>query len=36
MDEFYSCGRPLNTDEIRPLYSAGKPQPDSVAELKTN
>jgi hypothetical protein len=36
MDEFCLFGRALNDNEIRALYSAGKPQPDSVAELKTN
>jgi hypothetical protein len=36
MDEFCLFSRALNADEIRALYSAGKPQPDSVAELKTN
>jgi hypothetical protein len=36
MDEFCLFSRALDTDEIRALYSAGKPQPDSVAELKTN
>src|SRR6185369_2778659 len=35
MDEFCLFSRPLNADEIRALYSAGKPQPDSVPELKT-
>ena len=36
MDEFCLFSRALNTHEIRALYSVGKPQPDSVAELKTN
>ena len=36
MDEFCLYSRALNDNEIRALYSAGKPQPDSVAELKTN
>jgi len=36
MDEFCLFGRALSADEIRALYSAGKPQPDRVAELKTN
>ena len=36
MDEFWLFDRALNGDEIRALYSAGKPQPDSVTELKTN
>ncbi|HUR45922.1 MAG TPA: LamG-like jellyroll fold domain-containing protein [Candidatus Saccharimonadales bacterium] len=36
MDEFYLFSRALNAKEIRALFSAGKPQPDSVAELKTN
>jgi len=36
MDEFCLFSRALNTDEIRALYSTGKPQPDSVTELKTN
>ena len=36
VDEFCLFSRALKTDEIRALYSAGKPQPDSVAELKTN
>jgi len=36
MDEFCLYGRALNADEIRALFSAGKPQPDSVAGLKTN
>jgi hypothetical protein len=35
MDEFCLFSRALNTEEIRALYSAGKPQPDSVTELKT-
>jgi hypothetical protein len=34
MDEFCVFSRVLNDNEIRALYSAGKPQPDSVAELK--
>lgn len=36
MDEFCLFSRALRDGEIRALYSAGKPQPDSVAELKTN
>jgi len=36
MDEFCLFGRALSADEIRALYSSGKPQPDPVAELKTN
>jgi len=36
IDEFCLFGRALNDNEIRALYSAGKPQPDSAAELKTN
>ena len=36
MDEFCLFSRALTGDEIRALYSAGKPQLDSVAELKTN
>ena len=36
MDEFCLFSRALNESEIRALYSAGKPQPDSAAELKTN
>jgi hypothetical protein len=36
MDEFCLFSRALSDGEIRALYSAGKPQPDSVAELKTN
>ena len=36
MDEFCLFGRALNENEIRALYSAGKPQPDSAAESKTN
>jgi len=36
MDEFCLFSRSLNAEEIRALYSAGKPQPDSVADLKTN
>jgi hypothetical protein len=35
MDEFCLFSRALNADEVRSLYSTGKPQPDSVAELKT-
>jgi hypothetical protein len=36
MDEFCLFSRALSADEIRALYSSGKPQPDPVAELKTN
>ena len=36
IDEFCLFGRALNENEIRALYSAGKPQPDSAAFLKTN
>jgi hypothetical protein len=36
MDEFYLFSRALSAEEIRALYSSGKPQPDPVAELKTN
>jgi hypothetical protein len=36
MDEFCLFRRALNENEIRALYSAGKPQPDPVAESKTN
>jgi hypothetical protein len=36
MDEFCLFSRTLNDNEIRALFSAGKSQPDSVAELKTN
>lgn len=36
MDEFCLFGRALPADEIRALYSQGKPQPDPIAELKTN
>ena len=32
MDEFCLFSRALSVDEIRALYSSGKPQPDSVAE----
>jgi hypothetical protein len=32
MDEFCVFGRALNGDEIRALYSAGKPQTDSIAQ----
>ena len=32
MDEFCLFGRALNTDEIRELYSAGKPQPDPLVQ----
>jgi len=36
MDEFCLFSRSLNAEEIRALYSAAKPQPDSVTDLKTN
>jgi len=36
MDEFCLFGRALSADEIRALYSSGKPQLDPVAESKTN
>ncbi len=36
MDEFCLFGRALNADEILALFSAGKPQLDSVAGLKTH
>jgi hypothetical protein len=36
MDEFCLFSRALPADEIRALYSSGKPQPDPVAELKIN
>jgi hypothetical protein len=36
MDEFCLFTRALPPNEIRALYSSGKPQRDSVAELKTN
>jgi len=32
MDEFCLFSRALNTDEIRKLYSAGKPQPDPLVQ----
>ena len=32
MDEFCLFSRALNTDEIRELYSAGKPQPDPLVQ----
>ncbi len=32
MDEFCLFSRALNTDEIRDLYSAGKPQPDPLVQ----
>ena len=32
MDEFCLFSRALNTDEIRKLYSAGKPQPDPFVQ----
>jgi hypothetical protein len=35
MDEFCLFSRALDAGEIRALYSSGRPQPDSVAELKT-
>jgi hypothetical protein len=35
LDEFCLFSRALSADEIRALYSSGKPQPDPVAELKT-
>jgi hypothetical protein len=34
MDEFCLFGRALNQEEIRALYSAGKPQPDSLVETR--
>jgi hypothetical protein len=34
MDEFCLFSRALNTDEIRALYSVGKPQPDPVLETR--
>jgi hypothetical protein len=36
MDEFCLFSRPLSDNEIRALYSAGKPQPDSAGVLKIN
>ena len=36
MDEFCLFSRALGADEIRELYSAGKPQPDPVAALNKN
>jgi len=36
MDEFCLFSRALNENEVGALYSAGKPQTDSVAELKTH
>jgi hypothetical protein len=36
MDEFCVFSRALSADEIRALYSSGKPQSDPVAELKSN
>ena len=36
MDEFCLFSRSLNAEEIRALYSAGKPQPDSAAALNKN
>lgn len=36
MDEFCLFSRALNDNEIRALYSAGKPQAESVPELKTD
>jgi hypothetical protein len=36
MDEFFLFSRALNADDIRMLYSAGKPQPDPVATLNKN
>lgn len=36
MDEFCLFSRALSAEELRALYSSGKPQPDPVAELKTN
>ena len=36
MDEFCLFSRALDADEIRALYSAGKPQPDPVAALNKN
>jgi hypothetical protein len=35
MDEFCLFSRALSANEIRALYSSGKPQADAVAELKT-
>jgi hypothetical protein len=34
MDEFCLFSRALNPDEIRALYSAGKPQPDPLAQTR--
>ncbi len=36
MDDFCLFSRALNADEMRALYSAGKPQPDSMAGLNTH
>ena len=36
MDEFCLFSRALNVNEIRALYSAGKPHPDPVAALNKN
>ena len=36
MDEFCLFSRALNGDEIRALYSSGKPRPDPVATLNKN
>ena len=34
MDEFCLFSRALNTEDIRALYSAGKPQPDPLAQTR--